>query len=100
MSVKMTVYYRAPEDPEAFEKRYLGEHLPLVQKYENIQHTSFHKVRRTVAGEFPYAYVFTGTWADWDGAKKDLNSEQAKVAAEDAGKFAPPFDVVIWEQLA
>lgn len=100
MSVKMSVYYRSPDDPEAFEKRYLEGHLPLVQKYGNIQHTSFHKLSRSLVGEFPYSYAFTGTWADWEGAKADLNSEEAKAAAEDAGTFAPPFDVVVWEQLA
>lgn len=100
MSTKMTVYYRAPDDPEKFEKRYLEGHLPLVQKYGNIQHTSFHKVSRVVMGDFPYSYVFTGTWADWDGLKADLNSDESRTAAEDAQSFAPPFDVIIWDQLA
>lgn len=99
MSTKMTVYYRAPEDPDSFEKRYLEGHLPLIRDYDKVQHVSFHKVSRVVMGEFPYAYVFTGTWADWDGLKADLNSPKAKAAGDDAKSFAPPFDVVIWEQL-
>ena len=100
MSLKMTVYYRAPDEAEAFEKRYVQEHLPMVQKYDNIKHTSFHKLSRTIAGDFPYAYAFTGTWDDRDGWKADMNSDAAKAATEDAQSFAPAFDVVVWEQLA
>lgn len=99
MAVKVVVAYRAPEDPEAFEKRYLEGHLPLVRKYPNLQKASAYKVARKIAGEFPYAYVFSGTWADRDGMKADMNSELAKEAAADAMEFAPPFDVVILEDL-
>lgn len=100
MSLNMSVYYRAPDDAEAFEKRYLEGHLPMVKKYENVKHHSFHKLSRTIAGDFPYAFVYTGTWDDREGWKADMNSEQAKAATEDAQTFAPPFDVVVWEQLA
>jgi uncharacterized protein (TIGR02118 family) len=99
MSYEMGVYYRAPEDPEAFEKRYIEGHLPLVQKYPNMKQSSFHKLGRKIAGDFPYAYVFVGKWDDRDGWKADMNSEDAKAATEDAKSFAPPFDVVVWEQL-
>ncbi len=98
--IRMTVYYRAPDDPDAFEKRYLEGHLPLVQKYEKMQSSSFNKVTRTLQGEFPYAYAFVGTLKSKDDWKADLSSEQAKLATEDAKAFAPPFDVVVFEQLS
>ena len=98
--IRMGVYYRAPEDPEAFEKRYVEGHMPLVQKYEQMLSSSFHKVTRVLQGEFPYAYVFAGTWTDKEGWKADLSSEQAKIATEDAKSFAPPFDVVVFETIA
>ena len=97
--IKMIVFYRPPDDPATFEKRYLEEHLPMVQDYDNIQKTAAYKVTRTVMGEFPYAYVFSGTWADKDAWKADLGSEKAKAAAEHAKSFAPPFDVVVMEEL-
>lgn len=100
MSLEMGVYYREPDDAEAFEKRYLDGHLPLVSKYPNMKQHSFHKVGRKIAGDFPYAYVFVGEWDDRDGWKSDMNSEDAKAATEDAQSFAPPFDVVVWEKLA
>jgi len=100
MSLKMSVYYTAPENPEEFEKRYLEGHVPLLQKYENLKHLSFHKLSRTIMGDFPYTYAFTGTWDDKDGWKADMNSPAAAEATEDAKSFAPEFHVVVWEQMA
>jgi uncharacterized protein (TIGR02118 family) len=97
--IKMTVFYRPPEDPATFEKRYIEEHLPMVRGYENIQKVAAYKVSRKVMGDFPYAYVFSGTWADKDGWKADMGSDAAKAAAEHAQSFAPPFDVVVLEEL-
>jgi uncharacterized protein (TIGR02118 family) len=98
--IRMAVYYRAPDDPDAFEKRYLEGHLPLVQKYERMESCTFNKTTRTLQGEFPYAYSFVGLWKSKDDWKADLSSEQAKIATEDAQSFAPPFDVVVFEQLS
>lgn len=98
--VKMSVLYRQPDDAEAFEKRYIEGHLPIVRSYENVKETTFQKVSRVLVGDFPYAYVFSGTWADKDGWKADMNSEGAKKATEDAQSFAPAFDVVVFEELA
>lgn len=98
--VKMQVLYRKPDDAETFEKRYVEGHLPLVQKYGNIKDTSFSRVKRVLMGDYPYAYVFTAKWADNDGFKADMNSAEAAAATEDAKTFAPPFDVVVFEEIA
>ena len=97
--IKMTVFYRPPDDAATFEKRYLEEHLPMIRGYANIEKISAYKVTRTLQGEFPYAYVFSGTWTDKDGWKADMNSEAAAKANEHAKDFAPPFDVVVLEEL-
>jgi len=98
--LKMSIYYRTPDDAEAFESRYIEGHLPMVQGYANIKETSFEKVTRTIMGDFGYSYVFTGTWADKDGWKVDMNSAEAKAATEDAQSFAPEFVVIVTEALA
>ena len=97
--IKMTVFYRPPDDAAAFEKKYIEEHLPMVRGYENIQKVSAYKVTRTLQGDFPYAYVFSGTWADKDGWKSDMSSDAAKETMKHAQSFAPPFDVVVLEEL-
>ncbi len=100
MTVQMFVLYKTPDSPDAFERRYLEGHLPIVRSYANVKDTSFAKVTRRLMGEFPYDYVFTGTWSDKDAWKADMGSEEAKQATEDAKSFAPPFDVVVLETLA
>src|SRR5687767_15829724 len=89
MTVQMFVLYKTPEDVPAFEKRYIEGHLPLIGEYANVKDVSFSKVTRKLMGDFPYDYVFSGTWSDKDAWKADLGSEPAKKAAEDAQTFAP-----------
>lgn len=105
MPFKMTVYYHPVDDAEAFEKRYLDGHLPLARaKYANMQASSFHKATRTLMGEFPQVYAFTGTWADLDSWRADMVSDGGREVAEDAAQMAAEtgakFDVVTWDQLA
>jgi uncharacterized protein (TIGR02118 family) len=100
MTIRMDVLYKAPADPEAFEKRYIEGHLPLIGTYDKIKSYTFGKVTRVLQGDYPYAYQFTGTWASKDDWKADLSSEQAKRATEDAQSFAPEFHVVVSEELA
>ena len=44
MSVKLSVVYDNPTDPEAFEKYYTDVHLPLVAKVPNIRRAETAKV--------------------------------------------------------
>lgn len=97
---KMRVLYQSPDNPEEFEKRYVEGHIPLLEKYANLKWIEFEKTGRTVMGsDYPYAYVFTGTWDDRDGWKADMNSAEAAAATEDAKTFAPKFDVITFEGL-
>lgn len=99
--VKMLVCYRPPADSEAFEKRYLEQHMPLVKKYPNIKDCSFAKVSRTILGQPPYSHVFTGIWTSLDDFKADMRSEEAAAATEDAKSFASSgFDVFLLEELS
>jgi uncharacterized protein (TIGR02118 family) len=97
--IKMTVFYTPPDDPPAFEKKYIEEHIPMVRGYANIQKVSAYKVTRTIQGDFPYAYVFSGTWADKDAWKADMKSDAAAEATKHAQSFAPEFHVVVLEEL-
>lgn len=97
----MAVYYRKPEDAEAFEKRYIEGHLPLIDSYGHIKSRQFGKFTRNLVGDVGYSYVFVGHWEDKDSWKADLSSEAAKLATEDAQSFATQgFDVSIIEWLA
>lgn len=100
MTVRMAIYYKQPDDPATFEKRYLEEHLPLVRAYDNVKVTKFHKVGRLIFGEQPqFAYVFVGAWDDKESWKADMQSEAAKKATEHAQSLGVPFDVVMLDEL-
>jgi uncharacterized protein (TIGR02118 family) len=96
----MAVYYRKPDDAEAFEKRYIEGHLPLVDKYQNMKSRQFGRFARNLQGEVPYSYLFVGHWDDKEGWKADLSSGAATIATEDAQSFATQgFDVATIEWL-
>ncbi|GAC1419414.1 MAG: hypothetical protein NVSMB57_13790 [Actinomycetota bacterium] len=99
MAVRLGVYYKQMSDPDTFEKRYLEEHLPLVKAYDHIKSTSFFKVSRKIAGDFPYAFAFVGIWDDKDGFKADMNSGKAMEATEHAKTLGAEFDVVMLDDL-
>lgn len=99
--VKMLVCYKPPADAEAFERRYLDGHLPLVRRYEHLADCSFARVSRTLVGETPYSHIFTGVWPERDGFKADMASPIAAEATEDAQRFATAgFDVFLLEELS
>jgi len=37
MTVKLVVLYTQPDDPDAFDRHYVGTHLPLVDKIPGLQ---------------------------------------------------------------
>ena len=101
MSVRMAVYYRTPDDPEMFEKGYIAEHMPITEGWKGMRSRSFNKVKTTVAGEFPYAYAFVGTWDDFGSWQEDIQGDVGKAAVADAQQRAPQgFDVVVFEEIA
>ena len=100
MALRMGIYYRQPDDPATFEKRYLTEHLPMVRSYDNITQSHFFKASRVIMCDFPYAYIFVGSWDDKEGWKADMNSDKAKEATAHAQTLGASFDVVVLDELA
>jgi uncharacterized protein (TIGR02118 family) len=99
MTIRMAVYYKKPEDPTTFEKRYVEEHLPLTQRYQGIAATSFFKVGRRLVGESPYSYVFVGIWDEFDDFKAAMTSDVNKEVAEHAKSLGVEFDVVMLDEI-
>ena len=50
MTVKLVVLYTHPDDPDAFDRHYLGTHMPLVAKVPGLQRT---ETARIVAAADP-----------------------------------------------
>jgi uncharacterized protein (TIGR02118 family) len=60
--VKLTVLYGAPKDPAAFEKYYLGSHMPKVYKVKGIKHIELAKGLPGPDGKPPAYYRVTELW--------------------------------------
>jgi uncharacterized protein (TIGR02118 family) len=60
--VKLTVLYGAPKDPDAFEKYYLGKHMPMLYKIKGIRHIELAKGLPGADGKPPAFYRVTELW--------------------------------------
>jgi uncharacterized protein (TIGR02118 family) len=60
--VKLTVLYGAPKDPAAFEKYYLGSHMPNLYKIKGIKHIELAKGLPGPDGKPPAYYRVTELW--------------------------------------
>ena len=50
--IKYVALYKAPADPEAFEKAYFGSHKPLIDKVPGLVRQEIGKVTRTFVPGF------------------------------------------------
>lgn len=101
MGATLLVQYKPPADQDTFEKRYLSEHLAILDRYESIKNVRFFRVARTLAGESPYSHTFMADWDSKEAMMADVTSEAGQEAFANAVDIAPQgFDVVVLEQLS
>jgi uncharacterized protein (TIGR02118 family) len=101
MATTLLVQYKPPADAETFEKRYLTEHLTILDRYEGMRNARFYRLARPLAGESPYTHTFIAEWDSKDAMMADISSDAGKEALANAVDIAPQgFDVVVLEQLS
>jgi uncharacterized protein (TIGR02118 family) len=91
MTVKLVVLYSQPDDPDAFDKHYLGVHGPLVEKIPGLQR--FEGARLVAAadgGEHTYHRIAELWFADQAALQAALGSDEGKATAADYQQIAPP----------
>lgn len=91
MTVKIVVLYTRPDDPEDFDRHYLGVHVPLVSKIPGLERAE--TARFTAAadgGEQTYYRQAELYFADSKGLNAALGSQQGQAVAADYQKIAPP----------
>lgn len=88
----VTVIYKTPKNPQAFEKYYSAKHLPLVSsKQQEIGFTKAEltKFTSTLDGKKPTFYRQAELYFNsLDDAKKGMQSPGFKAVSDDLGKFA------------
>ena len=91
MTVKLTVVYGTPEDAQAFEKHYLDVHVPIVERWPNLQRVELSRVSGGPFGSpSPYYWMADLYFADEAALNEALCSEAGAEAGKDFGAIAPP----------
>ena len=85
MTVKLTVIYDNPADPEKFEQHYANEHVALIPDVPGVQKVETAKVFPKEDGSPTPAYRTADLYfADYDTACQALASEAGQKLAQDA----------------
>jgi uncharacterized protein (TIGR02118 family) len=85
MTVKLTVIYDIPTDPDAFEQHYSGEHVTLVPSVPDVQKVETAKVFPKEDGSPTPAYRTADLYfADYDTAVTAISSDAGQKLLADA----------------
>lgn len=80
---RLTIQYDAPADPEAFDRHYFDQHVPLCRPLPGLVGMSFSKPRALGPGSTPYL-VAQLDFADADALKAALRSPEMAAVGKDA----------------
>ena len=91
MTVKLVVLYTQPDDADAFDKHYLAEHGPLVDKLPGLlKWEGARMVAALDGGEVSYHRTAELWFADQASLDAAFGSEEGQATAADYGRIAPP----------
>lgn len=90
MTVKLTVVYGTPDDADAFDKHYFDVHMPIVERWPNLQRAEVARVSGGPMGS-PAAYHLIAElyFTDEAALNEALGSPAGGEAAKDFGAIAP-----------
>lgn len=84
----LLILFRTPQDPEAFERHYVGVHLPLARRMPGLRSV---RVDRTVGGDPALREYHLVTRMEFDSRedmRTALRSPQGLAAGNDLNEFA------------
>jgi uncharacterized protein (TIGR02118 family) len=82
--VKFVALYRKPEDPAAFERWYMDEHLPICERYPDVEHMHVQRVTGSPRGESEFYWLFEVVYKDRETMMRSLTSEAGTESARNA----------------
>jgi uncharacterized protein (TIGR02118 family) len=91
MTVKLVVLYTHSADPDAFDKHYLGIHMPLVRKLPGLLRAESGRITTALdGGERTYHRVAELYFADQAALDAGFGSPEGGATAADYQQIAPP----------
>ena len=91
MTVKLVVLYTQPSDPEAFDRHYLGTHIPLVDAIPGLQRAETAVFGPALdGGERTYHRIAELYFADEAAMQAAFGSPEGGATAADYQQIAPP----------
>jgi uncharacterized protein (TIGR02118 family) len=91
VTVKLVVLYTQPSDPEAFDRHYLGTHMPLVNAIPGLQRAETGRFVSAVdGGEQTYYRVAELYFADQAALQAAFATAEAQATSADYQEIAPP----------
>jgi len=89
VSVRLSVFYRHPPDPAAFDAYYFSTHVPLARRLPGLMRLDIAKVLKDDP-EFPSSYYLVADlWFASDRALRDsMSSPEGVIASSDLQNFA------------
>jgi len=91
VTVKLVVLYTQPSDPEAFDRHYLGTHVPLVAAIPGLQRSETGRFVSVVdGGEQTYYRIAELYFADQSALQAAFGSPEGQATANDYQQIAPP----------
>jgi len=91
MTVKLTVVYGAPDDPDVFDKHYHEVHAPIVERWPGVERIEISTVSGGPGGsQSPYHLITEIYFADGEALNGALGSDAGREAGKDFMQIAPP----------
>ena len=91
VTVKLVVLYTQPSDPEAFDRHYLGTHVPLVNAIPGLQRNETGRFGAALdGGEQTYYRIAELYFADEAAMQAGFASTEGGATAADYQQIAPP----------
>ena len=91
VTVKLVVLYTQPSDPDAFDRHYLGTHMPLVRQVPGLERAESGRFTTALdGGEKTYYRVAELYFADQAAFQAGFASAEGQATAADYQQIAPP----------
>jgi len=85
------VLYTQPADPDAFDRHFLGTHMPLARSMPGLQRADTGRIASAIdGGEQIYYRVTDLYFADQAAMTAAFGSDEGKATAADYQQIAPP----------